>query len=180
MRLQEQVERRSLWEPQRRQHSVILLIRSRLRLPGGWRDSVSISFLIRSSVIINLPSNLASGTSDFSPEIISHPQPTYNPHFNRVGRGLVQRQITRNSSSNIHVTIRTWLLGYWHYSIFVPMMEYAQLIISLIRRDKHRTWPHLKFCAFPGKNSNICLNVKAGSRIHRSGELSVASAGFLG
>lgn len=62
---------------------------------------------------------------------------------------------------------------------FVPEMVNAQLIIRLMRRIKHITWPHLKCHAFSGKNSKHLPENCSSSRALQMRWAVNTSAGFL-
>lgn len=103
-----------------------------------WRSeglSVCVSFFIRRPILINLPSPLSLS----SLEIISIP--TLLPLPLEEGGGSFKHKTLGINHPRIHVTIRTWLLGYlsYHLNIFFPVMVNTQLIIRLIRRRNKQT-----------------------------------------
>ena len=108
------------------------------RAETPWRSegqSVSISCFIRRPILITLPSQLGIGhLCLFLLQRLLALLPLEE------GRGYLFKNKTLGIHHPcIHVTIRTWLLGYLSYNlnIFVPMMVNAQLIIRLTRRNKH-------------------------------------------
>lgn len=117
-------------------------------------QSVSISLFIRRPILINLPPQWCT-ENFFCLFLLQRSLSLPLPLATSTGRGYgdlfkVQGFIIQYTC--YHQNIVTWILSY-DLNIFVPKMVNAQLIIILIRRNKHMTWPPLQFCTFPVKSS---------------------------